>query len=114
MALLSEEGLRGDLGNKYWEELFSFNEQTRKALYDYRIWPVEDFNLNDIKLLGGRLHWEEYGYIIIHKEEVFLRNWKGKTLEERKKGRKITGEIAKDICSNIIIKNKVKEKWALS
>ncbi|MBW0549350.1 hypothetical protein O181_089065 [Austropuccinia psidii MF-1] len=55
MDLLSEEGLRGNLENKYWDEVFSFDEQTRQSLYDYRIWPQEDFNMNNMELFGGTL-----------------------------------------------------------
>ncbi|MBW0516365.1 hypothetical protein O181_056080 [Austropuccinia psidii MF-1] len=111
MELLNEEGIKGNLENQYWEEVFSFDEKTRKALYDGRIWPQEDFNLHNMELLGGNPFWEEYGYLFIHKEEGFIRNWKGNTLEERKKGRKILGEIAKDICVNRILQKKEKGKW---
>ncbi|MBW0549392.1 hypothetical protein O181_089107 [Austropuccinia psidii MF-1] len=80
MELLNKEGIKGNLENKYWKEVFSFDEQTRKALYDCRIWPQEYFNLHNMELLGGHTFWEEYGYLFIHKEEGFIRNWKGKTL----------------------------------
>ncbi|MBW0587129.1 hypothetical protein O181_126844, partial [Austropuccinia psidii MF-1] len=98
MELFNEEGIKGNLENNYWEEVFPFDEQTRKALYDGRIWPQEDLNLHNMELLGGNSFREEYGYLFIHKEEGFIRNWKGEPPEERKKGRKILGEIAKDIC----------------
>ncbi|MBW0500538.1 hypothetical protein O181_040253 [Austropuccinia psidii MF-1] len=112
MNLLGDEGLRGNLGKKYWEERFSFGEQ-RKALHDYRIWQQEDFNFHNMEILGGRLYWEEYVYLFIHKKEGFIRNLKGETVEERKKERKLLGEIAKDICINRVIKNRGERKWAL-
>ncbi|MBW0530749.1 hypothetical protein O181_070464 [Austropuccinia psidii MF-1] len=97
MDVLSEEGLRGNLANKYLEEIFPFDEQARKALYDYIILPQEDLNLHNMEPLGGRLYWEECGYLFIHKEEGLIKNWKGETSEERKKGRNLLGKTAKVI-----------------
>ncbi|MBW0540076.1 hypothetical protein O181_079791 [Austropuccinia psidii MF-1] len=57
MDMLSEEALRGKLGNKYCEKISSSDEKTSSALHDHRIWPQEDLNLNNIKLLGGIVYW---------------------------------------------------------
>ncbi|MBW0478146.1 hypothetical protein O181_017861 [Austropuccinia psidii MF-1] len=52
MYLLTEDCLRGNLGNKYWEEIFSFHEHTRKGLYDQTIWTQEDLYMDNMDLLG--------------------------------------------------------------
>ncbi|MBW0535373.1 hypothetical protein O181_075088 [Austropuccinia psidii MF-1] len=56
--ILIAEGLRRNIANKYWDEIFSFDKKTRKSLYDSRVWPKEYFKLHNMELPGGRITWE--------------------------------------------------------
>ncbi|MBW0478950.1 hypothetical protein O181_018665 [Austropuccinia psidii MF-1] len=64
LELLTCNGIEGDLGNQYWNEIFHMDEHLRKSLF-WRTWEFEDwFNLQDFENKNGEICKISKGYII--------------------------------------------------
>ncbi|MBW0572400.1 hypothetical protein O181_112115 [Austropuccinia psidii MF-1] len=64
LELLTWDGIDGNLGNNYWNEIFYMDEHLRKSLF-WRTWECQDwFNLQDFEIKNGKISKISTGYII--------------------------------------------------
>ncbi|MBW0570573.1 hypothetical protein O181_110288 [Austropuccinia psidii MF-1] len=64
LELLTWDGIDGNLGNPYWNEIFPMDENLRKSLF-WRTWECQDwFNLQDFVIKNGRISKISRSYII--------------------------------------------------
>ncbi|MBW0592135.1 hypothetical protein O181_131850 [Austropuccinia psidii MF-1] len=64
LKLLTWDGIDGNLGNPYWNEIFNMDEHLRKSLF-WKTWEFQDwFNLQDFEIKNGEICKISRGYII--------------------------------------------------
>ncbi|MBW0590932.1 hypothetical protein O181_130647 [Austropuccinia psidii MF-1] len=64
LELLTWDGIDGNLGNPYWNEIFHMNEHFRKSLF-WRTWECQDwFNLQDFQIKNGTISKISGGYTV--------------------------------------------------
>ncbi|MBW0511627.1 hypothetical protein O181_051342 [Austropuccinia psidii MF-1] len=64
LELLTWDGIDGNLGNPYWNEIFHMNEHLRKSLF-WRTWECEDwFNLQDFQIKNETISKISGGYTV--------------------------------------------------
>ncbi|MBW0584946.1 hypothetical protein O181_124661 [Austropuccinia psidii MF-1] len=64
LDLLTWDGIDGNLGNQYWNEIFHKDEHLRKSLF-WRTWEFQEwFNLQDFEIKNGKISKISRGYII--------------------------------------------------
>ncbi|MBW0581890.1 hypothetical protein O181_121605 [Austropuccinia psidii MF-1] len=78
LELLTWDGIYGNLGNQYWNEIFHMDEHLRKSLF-WRTWECQDwFNLQDFEIENGKISKISGSYIVkkakwdFHWEETIL------------------------------------------
>ncbi|MBW0592104.1 hypothetical protein O181_131819 [Austropuccinia psidii MF-1] len=84
VELLTEEGIKGNLSNQFWDKTFSEGVLPRRGLYFNQIWAKWYLGLNGSTYQTGRLKWVGDGYILWYSipfyqfQEVFLeiKSWK--------------------------------------
>ncbi|MBW0560920.1 hypothetical protein O181_100635 [Austropuccinia psidii MF-1] len=55
LDLLTWDGIEGNLGSPYWNEIFHMDKNLRKSLF-WRTWECQDwFNLQDLKIKKGKI-----------------------------------------------------------
>ncbi|MBW0521101.1 hypothetical protein O181_060816, partial [Austropuccinia psidii MF-1] len=65
---LTEEGIKGNLSNKFWDKTFSMGVLPRRGLYFSQIWAQWYLGLNGSTYQTGRLKWVEEEYIFIDED----------------------------------------------
>ncbi|MBW0571993.1 hypothetical protein O181_111708 [Austropuccinia psidii MF-1] len=64
LELLTWDGIDGNLGNPYWNEIFHMNEHLRKSLF-WRTWECQDwFNLQDFQIKNETISKISGGYTV--------------------------------------------------
>ncbi|MBW0587978.1 hypothetical protein O181_127693 [Austropuccinia psidii MF-1] len=64
LELLTWDGIEGNLGNSYWNEIFDMDENLRKSLF-WRPWECQDwFNLQDFQIKNGTISKISGGYTV--------------------------------------------------
>ncbi|MBW0540782.1 hypothetical protein O181_080497 [Austropuccinia psidii MF-1] len=64
LDLLTWDGVDGNLGNNYWNEIFNMDENLRKSLF-WRTWECQNwFNLQDFEIKNGKISKTSGGYTI--------------------------------------------------
>ncbi|MBW0525796.1 hypothetical protein O181_065511 [Austropuccinia psidii MF-1] len=64
LELLTWDGIDGNLGNQYWNEILHLDEHLRKSLF-WRTWKCQDwFNLQDFEMQNRKISKVSRGYII--------------------------------------------------
>ncbi|MBW0590669.1 hypothetical protein O181_130384 [Austropuccinia psidii MF-1] len=78
LELLTWDGIDGNLGNNYWNEIFEMDENFRKSLF-WGTWECQNwFNFQDFKIKNGKISKITRGYIInnstwnFHWEETLI------------------------------------------
>ncbi|MBW0512339.1 hypothetical protein O181_052054 [Austropuccinia psidii MF-1] len=78
LELLTWDGVDGNLGNPYWNEIFQMEEYLRKSLF-WRTWECQDwFRLQDVKIENGKISNIPRDYIVknatwdFHWEETLI------------------------------------------
>ncbi|MBW0594106.1 hypothetical protein O181_133821 [Austropuccinia psidii MF-1] len=78
LQLLTWDGVEGNLGNNYWNEIFYMDEHLRKSLF-WRTWECRDwFNLQDLTIKNVKTSKISRGYTInnstwdFHWEETLI------------------------------------------
>ncbi|MBW0519101.1 hypothetical protein O181_058816 [Austropuccinia psidii MF-1] len=73
LELLTWDGVEGNLGNQYWDEIFKMDENFRKSLF-WRTWKCQDwFNLQDFQIKNGTITKISGNYIL--KNDVWDCHW---------------------------------------
>ncbi|MBW0510796.1 hypothetical protein O181_050511 [Austropuccinia psidii MF-1] len=68
LDLLTEEGIKGNLESKFWDEIFEMTTLPRRGLYFNQIWAQWYLGLNGSTYQTGRLKWIGDGYIFIDED----------------------------------------------
>ncbi|MBW0550637.1 hypothetical protein O181_090352 [Austropuccinia psidii MF-1] len=68
LYLLTEEEIKGNLENQFWDEIFEMATLPRRGLYFNQIWAQWYLGLNGSKYQTGRLKWVGDGYIFIDED----------------------------------------------
>ncbi|MBW0555216.1 hypothetical protein O181_094931 [Austropuccinia psidii MF-1] len=68
LGLLTEEGIKGNLENKFWDEIFEIATLPRRGLYFNQIWAQWYLGLNGSIYQTGRLKWVGDRYIFIDQD----------------------------------------------
>ncbi|MBW0560477.1 hypothetical protein O181_100192 [Austropuccinia psidii MF-1] len=68
LELLTEEGIKGNLSNQFWDKTFSMGVLPRRGLYFSQIWAQWYLGLNGSTYQTGRLKWVGDGYIFIDED----------------------------------------------
>ncbi|MBW0540772.1 hypothetical protein O181_080487 [Austropuccinia psidii MF-1] len=68
LEIITEEGIKGNLSNQFWDKTFSMGILPRRGLYLDEIWAQWDLGLNGSKYQAGRLKWVGDGYIFIDED----------------------------------------------
>ncbi|MBW0572256.1 hypothetical protein O181_111971 [Austropuccinia psidii MF-1] len=64
LELLTWDGIDGNLGNPYWNEIFNMDEHLRKSLF-WKTWECQDWlNLQDFQIKNGTITKIPGNYII--------------------------------------------------
>ncbi|MBW0539097.1 hypothetical protein O181_078812 [Austropuccinia psidii MF-1] len=71
LELLTEEGIKGNLENQFWDEIFEMATLPRRGLYFNQIWAQWYLGLNGSIYQTGKLKWVGDGYIFID-EDLWL------------------------------------------
>ncbi|MBW0591442.1 hypothetical protein O181_131157 [Austropuccinia psidii MF-1] len=78
LELITWDGIDGNLGNNYWNEIFPMDENLRKSLF-WRTWQCQDwFNLQDFEIKNGKISKVKGDYIVknatwdFHWEETLI------------------------------------------
>ncbi|MBW0510795.1 hypothetical protein O181_050510 [Austropuccinia psidii MF-1] len=113
LDLLTWDGVEGNLGNNYWNEIFNMEEHLRKSLF-WRTWECQDwFNLQDFQIKNGTISKISGNYIVknttwdCHWEETFIPSifiLKGGVT-------KFNTEEWKSFCQEYLFKALKKEQW---
>ncbi|MBW0574951.1 hypothetical protein O181_114666 [Austropuccinia psidii MF-1] len=73
LELLTWDGIDGNLGNPYWNEIFNMDENLRKSLF-WRTWECQDwFNLQDFEIKNGKISKISRNYFI--KNSIWDYHW---------------------------------------
>ncbi|MBW0573794.1 hypothetical protein O181_113509 [Austropuccinia psidii MF-1] len=68
LDLLTEEGIKGNLKNQLWDEIFEMGTLPRRGLYFNQIWAQWYLGLNGSTYQTGKLKWVGDGYIFIDED----------------------------------------------
>ncbi|MBW0591947.1 hypothetical protein O181_131662 [Austropuccinia psidii MF-1] len=64
LELLTWDGIEGNLGNNYWNEIFPMDENLRKSLF-WSTWEFQDwFNIQDLVIKNEKINNISRSYII--------------------------------------------------
>ncbi|MBW0523632.1 hypothetical protein O181_063347 [Austropuccinia psidii MF-1] len=112
LDLLTWDGVEGNLGNNYWNEIFNMDENLRKSLF-WRTWECQDwFNLQYLKIKTGSISKLSRGYMVensiwdCHWEETLI----PAILSLRGGATKINTEEWKSFCQEYLFKPLKREK----
>ncbi|MBW0481662.1 hypothetical protein O181_021377 [Austropuccinia psidii MF-1] len=68
LELLTEEGIKGNPSNQFWDKKISMGILPRRGIYCNQIWDQCYFGLKGSTYQAGRLRWVEDGYIFIDED----------------------------------------------
>ncbi|MBW0591347.1 hypothetical protein O181_131062 [Austropuccinia psidii MF-1] len=114
LELLTWDGIDGNLGNPYWNEIFPMDENLRKELF-WRTRECQDWlNLQDFEIKNGKISKTSGGYTInnttwdCHWEEILIpaifRLTAGAT--------KLNTEEWNSFCQDYVFNSLKREKWS--
>ncbi|MBW0561203.1 hypothetical protein O181_100918 [Austropuccinia psidii MF-1] len=113
LELLTWDGIDGNLGNNYWNEIFEMDENFRKSLF-WRTWECQDwFNLQDFQIKNGTISKISGNYTVknstwdYHWEETLIPailTLKGSVAKTNK-------EEWESFCQRYLFKALKKEQW---
>ncbi|MBW0479188.1 hypothetical protein O181_018903 [Austropuccinia psidii MF-1] len=68
LDISTEEGIKGNLSNQFWNKTFSMGILPRRGLHFNQIWAQRYFVLNGPTYQTGKLKWVGDGYISIDED----------------------------------------------
>ncbi|MBW0593870.1 hypothetical protein O181_133585 [Austropuccinia psidii MF-1] len=113
LDLLTWDGVDGNLGNQYWDEIFPMDENLRKSLF-WRTWECQNwFNLQDFEIENGKISKISGGYTVkgstwdYHWEETLI----PAILSLKGGSTQLNTEDWDSFCQEYLLKALKREKW---
>ncbi|MBW0554389.1 hypothetical protein O181_094104 [Austropuccinia psidii MF-1] len=113
LELLTWDGIDGNPGNPYWNEIFHMDEHLRKSLF-WRTWECQDwFNLQDFEIKNGKISNISRNYFI--KNSTWDCHWEETLIPTiftlRVGATKLNTEEWNSFCQDYLFKSPKTEKW---
>ncbi|MBW0548840.1 hypothetical protein O181_088555 [Austropuccinia psidii MF-1] len=113
LDLLTWDGIDGNLGNPYWNEIFQIDENLRKSLF-WKTWECQDFfNFQDFEIQNGKISKISRNHIVedatwdCHWEEALI----PAILSLKSGAIELNKEAWDSFCQEHLFKTFKREKW---